>query len=302
MNAHKPDLNTLTDSGRPELDLTVLDGIDLSGGSVNTADLIIRANIAHSIRLGFPQVKPQEIQPERVLLVGGGPSLKDTEQELIDLYFAGAKIFTVNGAYHWCIERNLRPSAQIVVDARDTNGRFLTPAIPECRYLIASQCAPATWDVVNDGRDHVWIWHAVIQDEAGYADVLNPYYFGNWTPVGGGTTVAMRALSLLRTMGFVRFDLFGIDSCWMGGAHHAFPQPENEADPRIEFKAWPTGCPDHARTFLVSPWHLKQLEDFLQLIRVAGDAFLINVHGDGLLSFALNEAAEFEPASLAAKG
>lgn len=279
-----------------ELDLHVLDGIDLRGGSVNTTDDELRAHIAHSIRLGFPQARPQEIQRDHVLLVGGGPSLAETEQELVDLYFAGAKVFTLNGGYHWCLERHIRPSAQLVVDAREGNGRFLTPAVPQCRYLVASQCHPTTWAVVNDGRDHVWIWHATSPDGE-FKDLLDAYYFGHWAGIGGGTTVAMRALALLRTMGYVRFDLFGIDSCWLGDQHHAVSQPENDRDARIPFRVWPSGQPGRAREFILAPWHAKQLEDFLQLIRLAGDQFLLQIHGDGLLAFALRQAAaiEYEP-------
>jgi hypothetical protein len=131
--------------------LKVIDGIDLSAGTINTSDERLLANIAHSIRLGYPQIRPQGAQMERVCLVGGGPSLDDTFKELRDLYFAGAKVVTVNGSYQWCIDRNIRPSAHIVLDARPENARFVQPAIPQCKYLIASQCAPETWAAL-EGR------------------------------------------------------------------------------------------------------------------------------------------------------
>lgn len=279
-------------STAPTLDLHVLDGVELKG-NVNVSDEGILANIRHSIRLGFPQVQPYPIKPERVLLVGSGPSLAETEGELVDLYYAGAKIFTLNGGYHWCLQRNLRPSAQIVVDARPGNGRFLLPLVPQCRYLVASQCDPSTWAIANDGRENVWIWHAA-DPEGMFKTMLDDYYFGHWHGIAGGTTVAMRGLALLRTLGYVRFDVFGVDSCWKADQHHAIAQPENAGDVRIPFMAYPTGHPEMRRLFYCSPWMCKQLEDFLQLIRLAGDQFLLNVHGDGLLAFAIETAAELE--------
>jgi hypothetical protein len=272
-----------------EVALQVLDGIALQG-NVNTPDDTLVQQIAASIRRGYPQVRAQAVQGERVCLVGGGPSLNDTADELRDLVFAGAKVVTVNGAYHWCLERNIRPSAQIVLDARPTNTRFIEPAIPQCRYLLASQCHPSLWDAV-EGRPDVWIWHAVGEGNA-HREVLDRYYLGRWHGIPGGTTVAMRAIALLRMVGFVRMDLFGIDSCWMGAQHHAFAQPENEADRRYRFVVAPTGHPELGRRFVCSPWHMKQFEDFLQLIRVNGDQFLLNVHGDGLLAFALRASAD----------
>jgi hypothetical protein len=272
----------------------VLEGIEFHG-QVNTPDASLLAHIRHSIRLGYPQVKPQAPQPDRVVLVGGGPSLLDTFDELRALYYEGAKLVTVNGSYQWCLERNLRPSAQILLDARASNARFVEPAVPNCRYLLASQCHPDTWRAV-EGRD-VWIWHAVGPD-AEVEAAMNAYYAGRWMSIGhgpvGGTTVGIRAIALLRTLGFLRFDLFGFDSCYLGGLGHAYAQPENAHDRPYRFAAHPAGHPEQARVFYCAPWQAKQLEDFLQMIRAKGSDFLLNVHGDGLLAFALRSSAEVE--------
>jgi hypothetical protein len=272
-----------------DLDLRVLDGIDLKG-DVNTSDDVLVEQIGHSIRLGHQQVRGHALQAERVCLVGGGPSLNDTFDELRELYFAGAKVVTVNGSYQWCLERNIRPSAQIVLDARATNARFVDPDIPQCRYLLASQCHRDTWAAV-EGRPDVWIWHAVA-GEGPQKDLLDAYYLGQWQPVSGGTTVVMRALLLLRTLGFVRFDLFGVDSCWMGEQHHAYDQPENASDKRVKVTVSPSARTELARDFWCAPWHMQQLADFLQTIRVNGEQFVLNVHGDGLLAFVLRAGAE----------
>ncbi len=272
--------------------LRVIEGVEFKG-HINTDDAQLLANIQHSIRLGYPQIRPQVTQADRVVLVGGGPSLDDTFDELRDLYFQGAKVVTVNGSYHWCLERNIRPSAQVVLDARPENARFINPAVPQCRYFLASQCAPETWAAV-EGRPDVWIWHAVAGDNVTLKPALDDYYLGQWMPTPGGTTVIMRAILLLRAMGFLRFDLFGVDSCFLGGKHHAYEQSENANDKAYPFDVYPKGHPELSRTFLCAPWMAKQLECFLQSIRLNGDQFLLNVHGDGLLAYALTCSADVE--------
>jgi hypothetical protein len=279
--------------------LHVLDGLELPKGDLNTPDAELVANIAHSIRLQYPQVKLQPNQPERICLIGGGPSLEDTEPELRELYYQGAKVVTVNGAYHWCLERNYRVSAQIVLDARASNARFVDPAVPNCRYLLASQCHPETWAAVA-GRD-VWIWHAVSEENAWRA-VLDSYYGSQWQSIVGGVTVGTRAITLLRTLGFLRMDLFGMDSCWMDHTHHAYPQTENDRDRRLPVDMFPTGHPELSRRFWCAPWHLKQFEDFLQMVRINGHLFLLNVHGDGLLAYAMKSMAQVEWSVGAAAG
>ena len=269
-----------------------LDGLVFESQATNVPDDQLLANVKQAIRRGHPQVQRQPYKPERVCLVGSGPSLAETFDELRQLVFEGAHLVTVNGAYHWCLERNLKPNAQIVLDARPSNARFLVPDVPKCRYYLASQCDPASFDAV-DGREFVGVYHAIGGDGP-VKDELDAYYLQHWHGVMGGTTVITRAIGVLRMLGYLRFDLFGVDSCWMGDQHHAFDQPENEADKRFTFTVAPTDAPEKARVFQCAPWHAKQVEDFLLIIQTSGDHFLLNVHGDGLLAYMLNTAAELQ--------
>ncbi len=272
--------------------LAVLEGVELHG-QVNVEDDVLLNNVRSSIRRPYPQIRPHAPNMDRVALVGSGPSLAETEGELVDVIRAGAKLVTQNGAYAWGLERNLIPKSQIVMDARPSNARFIQPAIPKCNYILASQCAPETWDAV-EGRPDVWIFHAAAGASGPLKDLLDAHYLGQWYGVGGGTTVATRAISVLRTLGYLRFDCFGLDSCWMGDQHHAFPQAENEKDKLLRMRVEPTGHPDLARVFSCSPWHVKQFEDFLQMVRVNGDQFVLNMHGDGLLAYALRSSADVQ--------
>jgi hypothetical protein len=258
-------------------------------GSVNTPDDTLVANIRSSIRRGYPQIWPTAMNPHRIALVGGGPSLESTLPELRELVFSGAKLVALNGAYRWCIERNLQPKAHIILDARPETAALVGPPVPDCRYYICSQCAPDTWDALGD-RPFVAIWHA--GGDAAIEAVLNEYYLGQWVGVPGGTTVGTRAIALLRTMGFLRFDCFGLDSCWMGDKHHAYPQSQNDRDGhyRLTIREEASRLPE--RDFWVSAWHVKQLEDLVLFIRAHGDKVLLRFHGDGLLAYALAAKAQ----------
>lgn len=269
---------------------TLLDGITIEG-QLNTPDQRLLENVRGAIRRGHPQVWPTAPNGYRVALVGGGPSLEATLPELRRLVWEGAKLVTVNGAYAWCIEHGLQPRAQVLIDARGFNARFVDPEVPECRYYLASQCAPETWDAVA-GRPHVGIWHDRSTDDV--VSELDRYYLGQWHAIAGGTTVGTRAIGLLWTLGFLRFDLFGFDSCWVDGAHHAYSQTENDRDGRFRLRIHPTGRPEAGRVFTVAGWHVKQLDDLLAMIRMNGDKFALRIHGDGLLAYALAASADVE--------
>jgi len=271
---------------------TALEGIAFDHLGVNTDEATLAVHVAGAIRRRHPQVWGQPMKPDVVAIVGSGPSLADTERELVDLVFAGAKVVTLNGAYQWCLARNIRPSAQIVLDARPSTARFVVPDVPQCRYYVASQCHPDVFDAVA-GRPHVGLWHAVGADDGPLADILTDYYGkGRWSSIHGGTSVGTRAIGLLRTLGFGRLHLFGIDCCWIGDAHHAIDQPENAGEKRLRVTLAPSDRPDLARDFWCAPWHLKQLEDLLVMIRFNGESFLLDIHGDGAAAYALRTSAD----------
>lgn len=263
----------------------------MANGAMNTTDEQILANVTSAIRRGHPQIRTHQPNPLRVCLVGSGPSLASTEDELRQLVWEGATLVTLNGAYHWCLEHGLKPQTQIVMDARPSNARFVNPPVPHCHYVLASQCAPELWDAV-EGRPNVWIFHPVTKHESPVSAALDTYYGGQWIGIAGGTTVATRALTLLRITGHLRFDLFGIDCCWLGDQHHALPQPENDGDAKSKgiIRVGVRGS-DETREFHASGWQLKQAEDFCTILRANGKFFQIDVHGDGLLAHILRVCA-----------
>lgn len=259
----------------------------------NTPDDVLLAQVAENIRRQLPQAKPHAPNSETVALVCGGPSLASTEKELVEAAWAGAKVVCVNGSYAWCIERNIKPSAFVMLDARAFNARFPAEPVAGCRYLLASQCHPATFDLCRD-RD-VTVWHACSAGQA-ELDLLKAFYFGRCFPVTLGTTVAIRAISLLRMLGFQSFDIFGLDSCWMNDRHHAYGQSENDDERRSWVWLRPEGRDDLAEGFTCSVWHMKQFEDFQQLIRQRGNSFRLNVRGNGLIAAMMRIGAQLGPA------
>ncbi len=255
----------------------------------NVSEEVILQQVAQNIRRQLPQAYPYQENNETVALVCGGPSLKTTEKELVEAYWSGCKVVAVNGAYQWCIDHNIRPSCMVMLDVRAFNARFVKTPVKGCRYLLAAQCHPDTFELCKD-RD-VIIWHCLSAGQA-EVDLISEYYFKLANPVTLGTTVAIRAVQLLRMFGFRSFEIFGLDSCWMDDIHHGYHQPENDADKR--FVAWlrPEGREDLWCHFTCAPWMMRQAHDFQDLVGKQGDNFRLNVHGNGLIATILRISAE----------
>jgi hypothetical protein len=255
-------------------------------GDINVSAEQRRANIRSSIARGLEQSRGHHGKnPARVCLIGGGPSLASQEDDIRAAAAAGAKLVGMNGTYNWLLERGLRPSAYVQVDARPTNLRFLTthPMVQDCSYFLASHLDPVFFDALA-GRPRVYLFHAVAGDDQEEFDILNAFYFGRWQPIDGGSTVLLRSLRLLSLMGFTEFELFGCDSCYAGDQHHAYPQPENDTDAAQVVEVG-------GRSFLAAPWQISQAMEFIDLVRVRGDEFALRIHGDGLLAHLLRVGA-----------
>ncbi len=106
-----------------------------------------------------------------------------------------------------------------------------------------------------------------------------------WFAVPGGSTALLRAIPLMRMLGFRKFHLYGCDSSFSGEAHHAFAQPENEGGLVVNVTV------AGGRVFRCAPWMVSQAHEFMDLIRWLGDEIELEIHGDGLLAHILETGA-----------
>ena len=244
--------------------------------SVNADPEIIRQNVKENITKGFPQVEPYETQWEKIIsLVLGGASLKDNFNDLLEKRKNGMPVVTVNGTYKYCVDNGLIPSAMIMLDSREFNNRFIEPLSKDVKYLIASQCHPSVFDKLEGYN--VWIWHCEGQDDC--KEMLDEQYgerYKDYFPVMGGATVTLRAIHVLRMLGFHKMELYGFDSCIIGD-HHAYDQPENDKDQVLNIRL-------SGREFKCTPAHYHQAREFVQMIEGTGEHYDLAVHGDGLIS------------------
>jgi hypothetical protein len=227
-------------------------------------------------------VTPHLPQETEVMILGGGPWMLEYEDIIKQMRKDGVKLVTLNGSYNWALEHGLTPSATVIVDGRPFNARFVKPVVDGCKYLIASQCDPSVFEGLP--KDRTLMWHTSTEL---ITDILKEHYKEEpWYIVPGGSTVLLRAIPMLRMLGYKKFHLFGCDSCLRGSEHHAYSQPENDGG------AVPVTAA--GKIFTCHPWMVSQAQEFQDLIRMMGDEIELEIYGDGLLAHILNAAAEGE--------
>tara|TARA_Y100000296_G_scaffold55664_1_gene63868 strand:- start:620 stop:1474 length:855 start_codon:yes stop_codon:yes gene_type:complete len=232
----------------------------------------IRDNIRINIKRGLPQVKPYETQWEKTIGIAlGGPTLKDTFPDLLEKRQNGMPVITVNGSHKYCMDNGLTPSGMVMLDSREFNNRFVYPLVEDCKYFISSQCHPSVFENLKDNK--VWIWHCAGDENF---DLLKEVYGDDYYPVMGGATIALRAVHMLRMLGFHKFEMYGFDSC-ITGDHHAYEQPENDDEEILDVVV-------SGKEFICTAAHYHQAKEFVDMVSKTGEHYDLAVHGDGLIS------------------
>jgi hypothetical protein len=267
--------------------------VDQIQGHVNVSTEQIVKNIKHSATLGFPSIKPHPVQDIDIMLVAGGPSLADFEDEIIQNRKDGMKLVTVNGSYGWARERGLKPSLQFLIDAREFNARFTEQdeLTEETKFVVSSSSDPSVFE--NLPEDRSYVFHISISDEV--LEVLEEEYgelYKEVYPIPGGCTVTLRAIAALRMLGFYKIHIYGFDSAIMDDRHHGYEQEENDKDVEEALYATVAGGTAYEKRFLVAPWMLFQALDFKKLGQQLLDDVNLDIKGDGLIAHMVNAAAQ----------
>lgn len=221
----------------------------------NASDEVIERNTRINCAREVPRYQPAEApHDDLVVIVGGGPSLAETWEQIRDRQDMGQKVWALNNSYIWLKERGIQPDAQVILDSRPENAEFLHPD-PKVTYYLSQACDPSLFDKLKGCN--VVMYHGRVD--------------------GTGYTVGIKALYLAANLGFRKFALFGFDSSYREDAHHAFPQALNDNENRIEvvFEGVKYSC---------APWMAIQAEEFRQVaISFSEQGAIIVVAGDGLI-------------------
>jgi hypothetical protein len=254
---------------------------------------VIRENIIANSKLGLKHIMPHEIQDTEVMLVCGGPTMLDFKDEIIEKREGGMPLITVNGSYNLMIDWGLRPSLQCMIDAREFNRRFVEQ-IPgytdSTQYIISTQCDTKVLEGLP--KDRTYLWDVSLR----YSEIeLTKQYHGtiyeDWWPCPGGCSVTLRAMTLLRMLGYHRLHVYGFDSCNFD-EHHAYEQTENDGARTVDIVVG-RDTPKE-KTFQCELWQVYQAQDFIRMTtRVFNDMDMI-VYGDGMINHILETAAEME--------
>lgn len=231
-------------------------------------------NMTENCKRDLEWLVPFPENKKTLLIVGGSPSLKDNINKLRDRVRLGGHLLTTNGSLMYLSDKGFKPKFHAQFDARPENVSFVEFAPKDTEYLIGSMSDPSVLDALKDRNVTIWHGGFEIEDQL---KILEPYQNRPIVIVGGNYTIGLRALSLGYHLGYRRFVLFGVDSSYKDGEHHAYSQSLNDNDKPIQ-------ATYKGKVYDCAPWMYRQAMQFEQNYKeMVSLGCRIEVVGEGLI-------------------
>lgn len=230
----------------------------------------IQANIRHTLSYDPPRWPNLAAHDFRAVMCSAGPSLEVYLDEIRNHIDNGAFVACVKHAHDRLIENGIIPWACILLDPRGHVKDFIENPHPDVNYVIASMCHPTTVDHLLQRGANVWVYHAAVGAEEN--EILKYSGRQEWL-VGGGSSSALRGISVMHMAGFRNFDCYGYDS--------SFPSmPDVTVDANGRPSAFEVEV--NGRSFFSDYEKLAEVQDW-EKARKNGFFVNMRMHGSGMI-------------------
>jgi len=226
------------------------------------------AHIRHAIGLPHPWLERVPAHELHAVLIGGGPSLNQSIEEIRNHRQQGHSLFAINNSSAWLKEHGINFDAHVMFHARIEHASFV-PSDENITHYYSSTCHP---DIFEKASGKIVVWHPAIPGiDALFKDDNRP------KTLLEGSTAGIQAIRLAYALGYRNIHLYGFDSCCNdNGDHHAYQQPENDKDRIFDVDI-------HDRNFSAASWMIAQTKEFVGLAdTMIAEGCMITVYGDGL--------------------
>ena len=239
------------------------------------------AHVLHQVDLncllGHLDMPESQARPGTWLIAADGPSL---DPEAVRRHQEdGARVCAIKGAHDLLLDAGVKVGAFVACDPRPTTTIKPNRSV---RYYLASTCSPElfkkfAWRDYDFDPYTVFIWHPTLPE--GIGKVVLQHYPGA-VLLGGGSTAALRAITVGYRAGYRKIVLMGCDSSYAGGVTHASGKVAPDETITVEIAG---------RKFLTNTPMSRQALDFTEIKRrfeaqeYGNEPVEISAVGDGLL-------------------
>ena len=236
-------------------------------------DSNIMANVAYSSKLIKTFIQPCDPHNLTAVFCSAPPNITDFFEQIRELTKdPNNYLVCVKHSHDKLLKAGIVPWACVLLDPRPHVQDFVQDPHPDVNYMVATMVHPTTVDQLMKAKAKILGYNALVG--AGEDTVLPPKSY----LINGGTTAAVRGISVFHFMGFRKFKLFGYDSS------HEKPANIKEKTKTGQQKYYQVNsC---GKVFWTDAELVAQAQDFEMLMKVTTpieQAVDIEVFGEGLV-------------------
>lgn len=213
---------------------------------------------------------------QKLMISAGGPSLKNSLDAIARRQSDQFDLLACNASGRFLKQNGITPDLHMALDPNEVVAGFFDDEPDKSIYLISSGCHPSVFEKLSNRM--VMVCHFDNGDPE-QKEILALYDDRPIILMGGGSTVALRAMNAAYILGYRNIHMYGVDSSWAeDGSDHAYVKHDGP-EPICE-----TVIRDGGGRYRCSPWMIKQAEDFKEWypkLRALGCR--VYVHGTGLI-------------------
>jgi len=208
---------------------------------------------------------------DAVALMGGGPSLA---VEIKKINFSGA-VVACGSVHDYLVEQAIPFDYAIFCDPSPVVLQYIKKPQKTTTYLVATCCDPSVFEHLKDYT--VYRWHCFNDDIEAFKAID-----ANFSAIGGGCTVGLRALTMMMMLGYRDFHMFGFDSCLKSGDSYAYPLADGDV---VSDKVYKIKLdPKSDKYYDCLGYHMAQVDNFKDYTAKYYDYFRCWFHGGGLMA------------------
>ncbi|HDY67750.1 MAG TPA: DUF115 domain-containing protein [Candidatus Scalindua sp.] len=248
-----------------------------------------RANMKYTVSAGVPEITELVgVHPDsEAVIVCGGPSINDYAEKIKALQKSGAKIYSIERMYQWCLKNSIIPDYIVALDASNDVIESFVKIHKYTTHLIVSHVKS---DVVDLLKGHKAYYYHLKQKGIDLSKIHNNKEVQRITLIHTGASVSLTCLNIAMTLGATNLHVFGFD-CHLSGGDYAngitgVGDIQGVINMEIEDRVFKTTSQFHA--FMLQFFEMYQVgkdRGMLKSMKVYGDSMAkaaskIDIDGD----------------------
>lgn len=249
----------------------------------------IRNNMNYTINVGISEIgELVNINPDsEAILINGGPSINDYIDKIKELKSCGAKVYSIERMYQWCLKHDIVPDYIVALDASDDVIESFTTLHKDTTHLIVSHVKK---EIVDSLKGYKVYYYNLKPKGIDYPKIYSGIDIKRLTFVNSGASVSLCCFNIAMTLGARRFHMFGFD-CHVTNGKYAngitgVGDVEDVLKVEIDGRQFITTTQYYA--FMQQFFHMYQIGkgcEMLESIKLYGDSMVkyaakIDIDGD----------------------